>query len=84
MAVECFVSDIHPKSGVDYPATYQDLLTWFPDDASCLDYLAQLRWPKGFVCPGCGSTDFWRTGNYRPLTATSSNRRKNSLKLTVV
>jgi hypothetical protein len=48
--------------GVDYPRTYQQLLTWFPDDAACLEYLAGLRWPGGFVCPGCGWGQFWRTG----------------------
>ncbi|NUQ32926.1 MAG: IS1595 family transposase [Dermatophilaceae bacterium] len=47
--------------GVDYPATYQQLLAWFPDNDACLDYLARLRWPEGFVCPGCGHGEFWRT-----------------------
>jgi transposase-like protein len=53
----------HPEAGVDYPETYQELLAWFPDDPACLDYLAQLRWPHGFVCPACGGTDHWRTGD---------------------
>jgi transposase-like protein len=53
----------HPEAGVDYPETYQDLLAWFPDDQACLDYLAGLRWPQGFVCPACGATEFWRTGD---------------------
>jgi len=44
----------NPVGGVDYPATYQQLLKWFPDDEACLDYLAELRWPQGFVCPACG------------------------------
>lgn len=52
----------NPVRGVDYPATYQQLLKWFPDDAACLDYLAGLRWPDGFVCPGCGGRQAWRTG----------------------
>lgn len=51
-----------PVRGVDYPATYQQLLAWFPDDAACLDYLASLRWAEGFVCPGCGGGEYWRTG----------------------
>lgn len=51
----------HPQAGVDYPTTYQELLAWFPDDASCLDYLAELRWPEGFVCPACAGREFWRT-----------------------
>ena len=52
----------HPEAGVDYPETYQDLLAWFPDNQACLDYLAELRWPDGFVCPACKATEFWRTG----------------------
>ena len=43
-----------PRAGSDYPASYGDLLAWFPDDAACLDYLDWLRWPDGFVCPRCG------------------------------
>jgi transposase-like protein len=53
----------HPEAGVDYPETYQDLLAWFPDDTACLDYLAELRWPQGFVCPACAAIEFWRTGD---------------------
>ena len=52
----------HPEAGVDFPSTYQDLMAWFPDNSSCLEYLASLRWPDGFVCPACSSRDFWRTG----------------------
>lgn len=29
-------------------------MDWFPDEAACLKYLEQLRWPEGFVCPRCG------------------------------
>lgn len=47
----------------DYPCTFQELLAWFPDDQACLDYLAGLRWPTGFVCPACGvAEEPWRTG----------------------
>ena len=53
----------HPEAGVDYPTTYQDLLAWFPDNQSCLDYLVGVRWPQGFLCPGCGGTACWRTGS---------------------
>ena len=52
----------NPVRGVDYPSTYQQLLEWFPDNQSCLDYLAGLRWPDGFVCPKCGAREYWRTG----------------------
>ena len=26
----------------------------FPDDQTCMDYLADLKWPDGFVCEKCG------------------------------
>src|SRR6186997_757875 len=34
---------VGPVGGVDYPRTYQEFRAWFPDDASCADYLARLR-----------------------------------------
>ena len=34
---------------------------WFPDDASCAEYLARLRWPEGFRCPVCGGDKAWQT-----------------------
>ncbi len=33
-----------------------------PDDAACVEYLARLRWPEGFVCPVCTGSEAWRTG----------------------
>ena len=55
------VSYLKPVSGVDYPSTFQQLQSWFPDEASCITYLAGLRWPNGFVCPACGLRDSWMT-----------------------
>jgi hypothetical protein len=31
----------------------------FPDEAACARYLAQKRWPDGFVCPACGVCKGW-------------------------
>lgn len=42
-----------------------ELRAWFPTDADCLDYLEWLRWPAGFVCPGCGHAGGWRLGDGR-------------------
>ncbi len=50
-----------PVSGEDYPATFQQLQSWFADESACVEYLARLRWPDGFVCPACGARDSWRT-----------------------
>ena len=54
-----------PEGGVDYPRTFQEFRDWFPDDQACLDYLATLRWPRGFECPRCGSGGFWRISQRR-------------------
>ena len=54
-----------PQSGVDYPRTLAELVSWFPDDAACLDYLEWLRWPDGFACPACGTPKGWRTADGR-------------------
>ena len=43
------------RPGRDFPRTYAELRTWFPDDDACLDYLSWLRWPTGLVCPRCGT-----------------------------
>jgi hypothetical protein len=55
------VSAARPVGGSDYPRTYQEFREWFPDDESCRDYLAALRWPDGFSCPRCGGPEFWAT-----------------------
>jgi transposase-like protein len=44
----------HPISGIDYPGTFQEFDEWFSSEEACLEYVAKLRWPNGFRCPGCG------------------------------
>jgi hypothetical protein len=41
-------------AGRDYPGSYREFVNWFHDDAACLEYLENLRWPNGFQCPACG------------------------------
>jgi hypothetical protein len=54
----------HPVAGVDYPRTVLELQEWFATDRACLDYLAGLRWPSGFVCPKCRvAGEAWRTSD---------------------
>lgn len=38
----------------DYPRTLMELERRFREESACRTYLAALRWPEGFVCPGCG------------------------------
>ena len=51
----------------DYPKTMLEFERRFTSDESCREYLYQLRWPDGFVCPKCGHQEFKKTdiGLYR-------------------
>lgn len=42
-----------PVAGIDYPRTFPEFEALFPTEAHCWDYVFQLRWPEGFVCPQC-------------------------------
>jgi transposase-like protein len=37
----------------DYPNTYREYMKMFPDETACSDFLVNLRWPNGFICPKC-------------------------------
>lgn len=63
-----------PVAGVDYPSTHRQLQKWFPDDEACVEYLARLRWPDGFVCPACSGREHWRIGD-KVWMCTSCSRR---------
>ena len=38
------------------PKTLQQAIVYFANPQNCIDYLVARRWPKGVVCPTCGST----------------------------
>ena len=44
-----------------YPRTLAELESWFSTEKACREYLLRLRWPKGFVCPRCGTGKGWIT-----------------------
>ena len=46
---------------VDYPKNYQELVKRFSAQEPCLEYLAAIRWPDGFVCSRCGTKNSWRS-----------------------
>jgi transposase-like protein len=37
-----------------FDSLYQ-VLEALPDEASCIQHLEQLRWPRGIICPNCGA-----------------------------
>ena len=41
----------------DYPATLLALEQRFASETACREYLARLRWPRGFLCPACGAAN---------------------------
>ena len=46
---------VQPK----YPKTMREFRERFVDPKACLNYLAALRWPDGFVCPVCSGIGGW-------------------------
>ena len=45
----------------------QEFFEKFPNDEACRQYVAQVRWGAGFLCPACGNTEAWKKsrGTYR-------------------
>jgi transposase-like protein len=43
----------------DYPRTILELERRFATEEACREYLFQLRWPDGFVCPRCQGGPAW-------------------------
>ena len=47
----------------DYPRSLTEFEARFSTEASCREYLFELRWPNGFRCPRCGHHKAWPTGS---------------------
>ncbi len=46
-------------SAKKYPTTNTEFNRMFKSEAARREYLSKLRWPKGFVCPGCRGQEAW-------------------------
>ena len=45
-----------------YPKDFQEFLVQFKDEDACRQYLFDMRWPTGYVCPQCKrETKYWIT-----------------------
>jgi len=40
-----------------FPVSESEFEALFPDEAACIDYLFNIRWPAGFYCPACLEKD---------------------------
>ena len=47
----------------DYPKTLSEFESRFSSEESCRDYIYNLRWPNGYICPRCGHAKAWPVGN---------------------
>jgi len=45
----------------DYPMHALEFEQWFATEEACRDYLWQIRYPEGFLCPRCGGREAWQT-----------------------
>jgi transposase-like protein len=64
------------------PKTLQEAIQYFSDEDNCLDYLVSKRWPRGVVCPTCGSTKVGFLRNQRRWQcATKHPKRQFSIKV---
>ena len=64
----------------DYPRSLIAFQRRFPDDAACAAYLAAIRWPDGFRCPGCGHDHAWSLKTKRWTYECRRCRRQTSVK----
>lgn len=46
---------------MEHPKDYRELVSKFNTQASCVEYLAALRWADGFMCPRCDGKEAWRS-----------------------
>ena len=46
----------------------------FPDENSCYEYLLELKWGKGFVCPSCGHSNYCNGKRKHDRQCTSCHR----------
>lgn len=62
-----------------FPKTRLEFETAFTAEEDCLDYLAKLRWPEGFVCPKCARNLSVETRVYNPKQRLRSPPKASTL-----
>lgn len=45
--------------------SFNQFIKRFPNEKSCAEYLYQIKWPNGFVCPACGHRHCYPIKGYR-------------------
>jgi transposase-like protein len=67
------------------PVNLESFVTRFNTEEACTDYLCQIKWPNGFVCPRCDHHHFYKTATRRlPLYECAHCHHQASLKVGTV
>jgi len=59
------------------PMTFAEFNKKFATEEQCRDYLYQVKWPDGFMCPKCNHDSAWKVGDM--LYECTQCRRQTSL-----
>lgn len=60
-----------------FPRTIIEFTNRFASDEACAEYIRDLRWPDGFICPSCGSREGWLTS--RKTISCASCKKQTSI-----
>ncbi|MFQ5347455.1 MAG: IS1595 family transposase [Rhodothalassiaceae bacterium] len=63
----------------DFPRSLLEFQRRFPGDEACAAYLAEARWPEGFICPACGHAKGWKLETKRWTFECAACRRQTSV-----
>ncbi|MBU6391959.1 MAG: IS1595 family transposase [Planctomycetes bacterium] len=58
----------------NYPKDFQEFLSRFRTDDDCWNYLFQVRWTDGFLCPRCNNKNYW-VNNRKLIHCTQCNHQ---------
>ena len=58
----------------NYPKNIFEFDKLFESEKTCVEYLASIRWPDGFICPKCKGAKYWQTGSGHMMCAICNQR----------
>lgn len=58
----------------NYPKNIFEFDRLFESEKTCIEYLASIRWPDGFICPKCKGVKHWQTGSGHMMCAICNQR----------
>jgi transposase-like protein len=53
------------KTAENYPKDFQEFLAQFATEQDCWNYLIEMRWSDGYICPQCQSSEYWLTAKHK-------------------